>query len=187
MNVVILSGSTVGSKTKTAMLAVKKVLQQHKDLTVELIDLKDYDLVFSDGRHYLDYTGDTKTVTEKIMQADILMIGTPIFQASIPGTLKNIFDLLPTKALEKKVVGLVVTAGSAKHYLVIEQQLKPILSYMKAVVSSNYVFIEEQDFHLKSIVNDDVHFRIQTLVEDTLLLKETYDAMWRKKEAQYDF
>ncbi|GEM05854.1 FMN reductase [Halolactibacillus miurensis] len=187
MHVVILSGSTVGSKTKTAMLAVEKVLQQRKDLTIELIDLKDYDLVFSDGRHYLDYTGDTKIVTEKLMQADILMIGTPIFQASIPGTLKNVFDLLPTKALEKKVVGLVVTAGSAKHYLVIEQQLKPILSYMKAVVSSNYVFIEEQDFHLKSIVNDDVHFRIQTLVEDTLLLKEAYDEMWKKKEDQYDF
>jgi FMN reductase len=187
MHVVILSGSTVGSKTKTAMLAVEKVLQQHESLTVDMIDLKDYDLVFSDGRHYLDYTGDTKIVTEKIMQADILMIGTPIFQASIPGTLKNVFDLLPTKALEKKVIGLVVTAGSAKHYLVIEQQLKPILSYMKAVVSSAYVFIEEQDFHLKTIVNDDVHFRIQTLVEDTLLLKEAYDGVWQKKEDQYDF
>lgn len=164
-----------------------KLREQYDHLIIDMIDLKNYHLVFSDGRHYLDYDGDTQYVIEKIMKADLIFIGTPIFQASIPGTLKNIFDLLPTDAFKEKVVGLVVTAGSQKHYLVVEQQLKPILSYMKAIVSSQYVFIEERDFYLQTIVNDDVQFRLQTLVEDTLLLTETYNDMWRKKEAQYDF
>jgi FMN reductase len=43
----------------------------------------------------MDYTGDTRVVLEKIMEADAYIIGTPVFQASIPGTLKNLFDLLP--------------------------------------------------------------------------------------------
>lgn len=164
-----------------------KLRNQYDHLIVDMIDLKDYQLVFSDGRHYLDYDGDTVYVTEKIMQADLIFIGTPIFQASIPGTLKNIFDLLPTHAFKEKVVGLVVTAGSQKHYLVVEQQLKPILSYMKAIVSSQYVFIEERDFHFQTIVNDDVQFRLQALVEDTLLLKDSYNEMRQKLEAKYDF
>ena len=58
-------------------------------------------------------------------------IGFPIFQASIPGSLKNVFDLLPVNAFHDKVIGLVATAGSSKHYLIPEMHLKPILSYMK--------------------------------------------------------
>lgn len=165
----------------------EKWSETHEKDEVELIDLKDYQLVFSDGRHYLDYSGDTLEVTTKIMDADIILIGTPVFQASIPGTLKNIFDLLPTQALRHKVVGLVITAGSQKHYLVAEQQLKPIISYMKGIVTSEYVFIEEKDFHLNHLVNDDVVFRLQLLVENARLLKETYNEMLKKQEDQYDF
>ena len=47
-----------------------------------------------------------------------LIIGTPVFQASIPATLKNIFDLLPVNALQEKIVSMLVTAGSPKHYLI---------------------------------------------------------------------
>ena len=64
---------------------------------------------------------------------------------SIPATLKNVFDLLPTNAFRDKVVGMVATAGSAKHFLIPAQQLTPILTYMKAQVVQPYVFVEEKD------------------------------------------
>ena len=152
-----------------------------------LIDLADYDVQFSDGRNYLEYEGDTRFVAETIMDADAIIIGTPIFQASIPATLKNIFDLLPVNAFRDKIVSMIVTAGSPKHYLIVEQQLKPILSYMKAQVVQTYVFIEEKDFHRKEIVNDDILFRIQRLVEDTVVLTETYTQIRKAKEEQYGF
>ena len=56
-------------------------------------------MAFSDGRDFRDYEGDTKRVAEVIMAADALIIGTPVFHASIPATLKNVFDLLPQNAL----------------------------------------------------------------------------------------
>ncbi len=122
------------------------------------------------------------------MEADAIIIGTPIFQASIPATLKNnIFDLLPISAFRDKVVSILVTAGSAKHYLIPEQQLKPILSYMKAQIVQTYVFIEEKDFYRKEIINDDVILRIERLVEDTLVLTETYMKIREAKEAEYGF
>lgn len=135
MKIIGISGSIVGSKTRIAVQqALNNITEKHPDFDVELIDLGDYRLEFSDGRSYMDYTGDTKVVLEKIMAADAYIIGTPVFQASIPGTLKNLFDLLPVNGFKDKVIGIVVTAGSSKHYLVAEQQLKPILSYMRAVV-----------------------------------------------------
>ncbi|MDZ7834554.1 MAG: NADPH-dependent FMN reductase [Alkalibacterium sp.] len=188
MSIVILSGSTVGSKTRTAMDVVfDSVKKEYPEATVTLIDLADYELVFSDGRNYREYTGDTKAVTQALMDADVIFIGTPIFHASIPGSLKNVFDLLPQNGLRDKVVSLIVTAGSAKHYLIAETLLKPILAYMKAQIVQTFVFMEERDFYRKEIVNEDALFRIERLIEDTFVLHQSYLAARKAKEEQYDF
>lgn len=188
MKIVGLSGSKVGSKTRAAMdYTLKSAKEKYPDAEITLIDLAEFDVQFSDGRNYWEYEGDTKYVTESIIAADAIIIGTPVFQASIPGTLKNIFDLLPVNAFRDKVVSMLVTAGTPKHYLVVEQQLKPILAYMKAQIVQTYVFIEEKDFYRKEITNDDVLFRIERLVEDTVVLTDTYTSIREAKEAEYDF
>lgn len=161
--------------------------KKYQDFEVTLLDLALFDVEFSDGRNYLEYEGDTKYVIQTIMEADIIIIGTPVFQASIPATLKNIFDLAPEKAFRDKVVSMIVTAGSQRHYLIAEQQLKPILAYMKAQIVQTYVFIEEKDFHRKELVNDDVLFRIDRLVEDTFILAETYARVRKAEEEKYGF
>ncbi|QFF98858.1 NAD(P)H-dependent oxidoreductase [Psychrobacillus glaciei] len=188
MKIVAVAGSIVGSKTKIAMMKVVEMLEnKYPKHEVTLLDLTDYKLEFSDGRNYFEYEGDTKYVTETIMAADAIIIGTPTFQASIPATLKNIFDLLPVNAFRDKVVSSVVTAGTSKHYLMVEQQLKPILAYMKAHIVPTYVFIEEKDFLRKEIVNDDILFRLDRLVEDTMLTVEAFEIIRAKKDEEYDF
>lgn len=188
MKVVGLSGSKVGSKTKTAMTyTMDTAKKNYPDAEVELIDLADYDVQFSDGRNFLDYEGDTKYVAQTLMDADAIIIGTPIFQASIPGTLKNIFDLLPERGLEDKVVSMIVTAGTGKHYLIAEHQLKPILAYMKAQIVQSYVFIEDKHFYRKEITDDDVKMRLERLVEDTMTLGETYKRILEEQDAQFGF
>lgn len=188
MKIVALSGSIVGSKTKTAMLKTMDMFKQkYPEHEITLLDLAEYKVEFSDGRNYFEYEGDTKFVTETIMAADAIIIGTPVFQASIPATLKNIFDLLPVNAFRDKVVSIVVTAGTAKHYLMVEQQLKPVLAYMKAHIVPTYVFIEEKDFLRKEIVNDDILFRLERLTEDTVMTVEAFEAIRKKKDEEYDF
>ena len=188
MKIVGLSGSIVGSKTRTAMENVaKEISVKYPEVEWTLLDLAEYNVQFSDGRNYLEYEGDTGYVTKTIMEADAMIIGTPIFQASIPATLKNIFDLLPVNAFRDKIVSLLVTAGTPKHFLIAEQQLKPILAYMKAQIVQSYVFIEEKDFYRKEIITDDVFFRIARLVEDTILLTDTYTKIREEKESKYDF
>ena len=93
MKIVGLSGSIVGSKTRTAMdYTMKTIAEGNPEFEVTVIYLADCDIQFSDGRNYTEYEGDTKFVTESLMDADANILGTPIFQASISGTLKNIFD-----------------------------------------------------------------------------------------------
>ena len=81
---------------------------------------------------------------------------------------------------------MLVTAGTPKHFLIAEQQLKPILAYMKAQIVQSYVFIEEKDFYRKEIITDDVFFRIARLVEDTVVLSETYARIREAKKPNTD-
>ena len=98
MKVVTLSSATIGSKTAIAIQKATDYLKlKFTEIEVEMIDLCEKDLVFSDGRNYLEYSVDTLEVTSKLMQADAIIIGTPIFQASIPGSLKNIFTFYRKK------------------------------------------------------------------------------------------
>src|SRR5690625_7840065 len=105
----------------------KEVTDSYPEAIVASIDLAEYDIQFSDGRLYMEYEGDTGYVAKTIMDADAIIIGTPIFQASIPATLKNIFDLLPGDAFEDKLVSMLAPACAAKHFLIHEQEAKPLL------------------------------------------------------------
>ncbi|MGO2082677.1 NADPH-dependent FMN reductase [Vagococcus sp.] len=188
MKTIFLSGSTIG---KTTLLGMNKLIKKYQEIhpnhQTTFINLAELNVEFSDGRNYLDYEGETAFVANEMMNADIIFIGSPTFQASIPATLKNIFDLLPQKAFAQKTVGILMTAGSDKHYLVAETQLKPILSYMKANIVPTYVFINNTDIIGQEITNDDVLFRIDNLIEDTVALAETSQLIQAKIEEDYGF
>ena len=185
MKVVLLSGSNIGTKTRKALDYVNREIEkQFTNVETVTLDLAERDMQFCDGQNYTEYEGDTKYVIDQIIEADAVIIGTPIFQASIPAALKNVFDLLPQQALLNKVVSFLVTAGSSKHYLVAEQQLKPILSFMKAQIVHSFVFIEEKDFYQYEIINENVLARIPQLAEDTIMLAESYQRIKQVKEEQ---
>lgn len=81
MKLVALSGSNVGTKTRTVMEHLTQtVMVQDPNVEATLIDLAEVDMVFSDGRNFTEYTGDTGRVTRALMDADVIIIGTPIFK-----------------------------------------------------------------------------------------------------------
>lgn len=188
MKITVLIGTAFGDKTRmVADYLLEELKQKSPKDEITLIDLADYEIEFSDGRNYLDYSGDTGTVARTLMDSDTIIIITPIFQASIPGSLKNIFDLLPVQALRNKVVSMVAIAGSEKHYLIVEQQLKPILSFMKAQIVQTYVFALDIDFSPHGIANDEIIFRLNRLMDETLNLTKIVQEIQAIDDAQYDF
>ena len=51
MKLLGISGTIVGSKTSIAVQAVlDRVREENPDIQIELLDMKDYDVVFCDGR-----------------------------------------------------------------------------------------------------------------------------------------
>jgi FMN reductase len=173
MKLVGISGSLVGSKTSKA---VNEVLVAAKSLDptiqVELIDLREYDIEFVNGAPLSYYNDDTIKVVNTILASDALVIGTPVYQASITGVLKNLFDHLPVDAFKSKVTGMIITGGTDKHFLVMEYQLKPILTYFKGLVTVQNVFVHNDYFDDENEITDaDAKIRLTKLAEEIIYLK----------------
>ncbi len=78
--------------------------------------------------------------------ADGLIAVTPTFAASYAGLFKSFFDVLDPEALTGMPVLLGATGGSARHSLVIEYALRPLLNYFRARIVPTGVFAATEDF-----------------------------------------
>ena len=67
MKILGISGSIKGQKTISAVeIVLRSIKNKNDSIDIELISLGDYDLVYSDGRDYRDYEGDTNVVISKL-------------------------------------------------------------------------------------------------------------------------
>ncbi len=83
---------------------------------------------------------------ETVARADAVVAATPVFSASYSGPFKSFFDLLEQDALAGKPVLVAATAGSARHSLVLDFALRPLFTYLHAVVVPTGVFAAAEDF-----------------------------------------
>ncbi|EQB94159.1 hypothetical protein GA8_18685 [Geobacillus sp. A8] len=168
MKVVGISGTIVGAKTS---VLVKLVLEEIKTVDPRsetiFLDLRDYNMEFCDGRKTELYNTDTQKIIKAVSSADAFLIGFPVFNCSMPAPLKNVFDLVPPDVFRNKVMGFVSNGGTYQHYLVIENQLKPIAGYFRAYVAPSYVYAHADHFGPNNEIQDiDVLKRIRDLAKE---------------------
>ncbi|MFS0575954.1 NADPH-dependent FMN reductase [Sporosarcina sp. 179-K 3D1 HS] len=165
MKVLFVDGTIIGSKTGVVLETVRQYIEKTGcGYDLELLKLADYDHQFVDGRPANAYNEDMQKLVKKLEEADGYILATPIFQGSIPGVLKNAFDLLHPHAMRYKPVSIVANGGTYQHYLVVENQLKPILDYFRCLVTPNYVYTHTSHFdESNKIIDEDVHNRLREL------------------------
>lgn len=165
MKVLLVDGTIVGSKTGAILEQVKTYIEEfNPEMELKILRLTDYDHQFVDGRPLGEYNESMQEIARRFENADGYIIATPIFQGSIPGVLKNTFDLLHPRTMRYKPVSIVANGGTYQHHLVIENQLKPILDYFRSLVTPNYVYTHTSHFDdSNSIINEDVHDRLREL------------------------
>jgi FMN reductase len=76
-----------------------------------LIDLRDYHLVFRDGKDDSAYPPDVLRLRNEVKQADGIILGTPEYHGDVSGVLKNALDLMGFDEFEGKMIGLVGVSG----------------------------------------------------------------------------
>ena len=91
-------------------------------------------------------SGDLAEAVEAVRRADGLVAVTPVFSASYSGLFKTFFDVLEPETLAGTPVLLGATAGTPRHSLVLEHAMRPLFSYLRAVVVPTGVFAASEDF-----------------------------------------
>ncbi|GAB6899674.1 FMN reductase [Kineosporia succinea] len=141
--VVISAGLSQPSSTR---LLADKLSQAVTGADVTVVELRD--LAQDITNHLL--TGFPSpalgSVLAQVVAADGLIAVTPIFSASYSGLFKSFFDLLDPGVLEGKPVLIAATGGSARHSLALEHAVRPLFSYLKAVVVPTAVYAASEDW-----------------------------------------
>jgi len=99
-----------GSYTR---LAVNLALQGAEEVgaQTQLIDLREYDLIFCSGKLGDDAPPDVLRLRQDVRDAQGIILGTPEYHGSFSGVLKNALDLMGFREFEGKMVGLVGVSG----------------------------------------------------------------------------
>lgn len=85
-------------------------------------------------------------VRERVSSADAVVAVTPVFAASYSGLFKMFVDALDPDALTGMPVLIAATAGTPRHSLVLDFALRPLFTYLRAVVVPTGVFAATEDF-----------------------------------------
>ncbi len=145
--VVVSAGLSVPSSTRLLADRLAAATAELVDeLAVTNIELRDLAHPLTD--HLLTGFPDEALATaiDAVRRADALIVVTPVFSASYSGLFKTFFDVLEEGTLDGKPVLVAATAGTARHSLVLEHALRPLFSYLRAVVVPTGVFAATEDF-----------------------------------------
>ena len=165
MKILLVDGTVLGRKTGAILQQVQTYIAQYDaNLEIEILSFADYKHEIVDGRPFDQYNEGLQQMIRKIEQADGYVFATPIFQGSIPGVLKNAFDMIPPKAMRYKPAAIIGNGGTYQHHLVLENHLRPILDYFRCLVTPNYVYTHADHFDKdNNITDEDVHNRLREL------------------------
>ena len=83
--------------------------------------------------------------------ADGLIASTPVYQAGASGLFTQFFQLLDTDLLIGTPVVLAGTGGSARHSLVIDDQLRAMFAYLRTLTAPTAVYAAPEDWQEKGL------------------------------------
>lgn len=142
--------AVIGSVTPSGRLrqAVEEAVERVRPLVAveELIDLRERQISFADGRDPETLGDDTGALVQAIASADVVVFATPVYRGSMTGALKNLFDLLPVPALQAKVVALVAMGASDHHFLGADRHMRDVLTFFGALAMPVSVYLTGADF-----------------------------------------
>lgn len=83
---------------------------------------------------------------ERLAAADAVIATTPVYKASASGLFKSFIDILDNDLLIAKPVILAATAGTARHAMVVDDQLRPLFAFLRALPVPTSLFAAPEDW-----------------------------------------
>ena len=116
------------------------------DVTVDVVELRD---IAQDVTNNL-VTGFPSTkleaAIEKVTTADGVIAVTPIFTTNYSGLFKSFIDVLDPQSITGMPVLIGATGGTERHSLALDYAMRPLFTYLHAVVMPTAVYAASSDW-----------------------------------------
>jgi len=116
------------------------------------------------------YNKSTVQAAKDITEADVWLLGTPIYNSFFSSSFKNIFEYINYKKTAGKVAGMAIMASGSIGFTDVQTLITQLMSYFRVITNPKAVFITVDALNEGKIVDDAVKTRLQELVDETLSL-----------------
>lgn len=169
MKIVIISGSPRKNANTQIMMKHVFTYAKTKNEDTHLINLSEGQVEYFRGpdEEYNEYT---KKAAADLMDADVWIVGTPIYNSFFSSALKNLFEYVNYKKTPGKVAGMAILAAGNIGFINVQNLVTQLLTYFRIITNPKAVFLTTNDVADGVISNEDAKQRLNELVDETLVL-----------------
>ena len=166
MKVVVISGSP--RKNANTQIIMKYIFDyaKLKNQDTKFINLSEGQIECYRGPDE-EYNEATKTAANSIMDADVWLIGSPIYNSFFSSSLKNLFEYINYKKTAGKIAGMAILASGNIGFVNVQTLITQLLSYFRVITNPKAVFLTTESVKKNSVVDIDVQNRLKELVDET--------------------
>jgi FMN reductase len=115
-------------------------------------------------------------------EADGIVASTPVYAAGASGLFTSFFQVLDSDLLIAKPVVLAATAGTGRHALVVDEQLRSLFAYLRTIVVPTSLFAAPEDWSDPALAK-----RIDRAALELLVLMESGFAQQVRDESWHNY
>ncbi|WP_063034562.1 CE1759 family FMN reductase [Nocardia grenadensis] len=185
---VVVSGGT-SNPSSTRMLADRVAarvgtLARHRGATatVHVIDLRELATEITTALVSQLMGPKMTAAVETLAAADGLIVAAPVYKAAPSGLLTSFFHVLDNDLLIAKPVILAATAGTSRHALVVDEQMRALFAFLRTMTVPTSLFAASEDWS-----DTDLDRRIDRAALELVLLMESGFAHKVKDESWHSY
>ena len=155
-------------------------------VTVSVIDLREISADITSALVSQLVTPKLQQAISALREADGIIASTPVYKAGPSGLFTSFFDVLDNDLLIAKPVVLAATAGTARHALVADDQMRPLFAYLRTMTAPTSLFAAPEDWSDPALSQ-----RIDRAALELVLLMESgfarkiKDESWQSYQHEY--
>ena len=131
---------------RTAQKAIDLLRESGTDAVVSVIELGPLAVEIAQAI-VSGFPGErVQAAIERLAGADAVIASTPVYKAGMSGLFKSFVDLLDNDLLIATPIVLAATAGTARHAMVVDEQLRPLFAFLRAIPVPTSLFAAPEDW-----------------------------------------
>ena len=174
MKIVVISASP--RKTANTQIIMQEIYDYAKTKKVDtkFINLSKQKIDCYEGPDG-NYSNVTKQTTKDIMEADVWLIGTPIYNSFFSSALKNLFEYVNYKETEGKIAGMMILASGDIGFIDVQTLVTQLMSYFRVITNPKAVFMTVDMLNEGKVIDENAKNRMKELVDGTIAMATKLD------------